>query len=58
MIVFQKETRLQILNICDFNAKSKKMCSSDKATYEGKKLQSLTSQCGFKQVISGPTHIL
>ena len=36
----------------------KKMCSRDKATYKGKKLQSLTSQCGFKQVISGPTHIL
>ena len=29
-----------------------------KKTYDGKKLESLTSQCGFKQVISDPTHIL
>ena len=36
----------------------KNWCSSDKTTYEGKKLESLTSQCGFKQVISDPTHIL
>ena len=33
-------------------------CSSDKTTFEGKKLESLTSQCGFKQVLSDPTHIL
>ena len=34
--------------IDDFNARSNNWCSSDKTTYEGKKLQSLTSQCGFK----------
>ena len=44
--------------IGDFNARSNNWCSSDKTTYEGKKLESLTSQCGFKQVISDPTHIL
>ena len=33
-------------------------CSGDKMTYEGKKLHSLVSQCGFKQVISDPTDIL
>ena len=44
--------------IGDFNARSKNWCSGDKATYEGKKIESLTSQCGFKQVISDPTHIL
>ena len=44
--------------IGDFNARSNSWCSSDKTTYEGKKLESLTSQCGFKQVISDPTHIL
>ena len=37
---------------------SKNWCSSDKTTYEGKKIESLTSQCGLKQVISDPTHIL
>ena len=44
--------------ISDFNARSNNWCSSDKTTYEGKKLESFTSQCGFKQVISDPTHIL
>ena len=40
-----------------FNARSNNWCFSDKTTYEGKKLESLISQCGFKQVISDPTHI-
>ena len=44
--------------IGDFNARSNNWCSSDKTTYEGKKLESLISRCGFKQVISDPTHIL
>ena len=44
--------------IGDFNARSNNWCSRDKTTYEGKKLESLTSQCGFKQVISDPNHIL
>ena len=43
--------------IGDFNARSNK-CSSDKTTYEGKKLDSLTFQRGFEQVISDLTHIL
>ena len=30
----------------------------DKTASQGKQLESLTSQCGFKQVISDPTHIL
>ena len=42
----------------DFNARSNSWCSSDKTTYESKKLESLISRCGFKQVISDPTHIL
>ena len=44
--------------IGDFNARSNNWCSSDKITYELKKLESLTSQCGLKQVISDPTYIL
>ena len=44
--------------IGDFKARSSNWCSSDKTTYEGKKLESLASQCGFKHVISDPTHIL
>ena len=46
------------INIGDFNARSKNWRSSDKATYEGKKLESLTSKSGFKQVTSDLTHIL
>ena len=44
--------------IGDFNVRLNNWCSGDKTTYEGKKIESLTSQCGFKQVISNPTHIL
>ena len=44
--------------IGDFNARSNNWCSSDKTTYEGKKRESLTSQCGFKQVLGDRTHIL
>ena len=32
--------------------------SNDKTSYEGKELGSLNPQCGFKQVLSDPTHIL
>ena len=41
-----------------FNARSSNWCSSDKTTYESKKLESLISRCEFKQVISDPAHIL
>ena len=44
--------------IGDFNAISNNWYSSDKTTYEGKELGSLNPQCGFKQVLSDPTHIL
>ena len=45
------------ISIGDFNPRSNNWCSSDKTTYEGKGLESLTSQCGFKQEVSDPTHI-
>ena len=44
--------------IDDFISRSKNWSSNNKTTYEGKKLESLTSQFGFKQVISDPTHVL
>ena len=44
--------------ICDFNTRSNKWCSKDKTTYEGKNIESLTSQSEFKQVISDPTYLL
>ena len=50
----------QFVNIIigDFNSMSRNWCSSDKMTYEGKKIESLTSQCGFKQLVSDSIHIL
>ena len=44
--------------IGDFNARSNNWCSSTKTTYESKKPESLTSQCGFKRLIRDPNHIL
>ena len=35
----------------------KKWCFINKATYEDKKPESVTSQCGLKQVVSDPTHM-
>ena len=46
-----------IIVIGDFNASSKNWCSRYKRNHEGKKLESLTSQWGFKKLISDPTHI-
>ena len=41
----------------NFRARSKNWRSCDKTTYESYKLESLTSQCGFKHVCSDRTHI-
>ena len=41
----------------DFNERPKKLCFINKATYEDKKPESVTSQCGLKQVVSDPTHM-
>ena len=46
------------ITIDDFNAWSKNWCSGDKTIYEGKNLESLTSQIRFEQVVSDPTHVL
>ena len=43
--------------ISDFNVRSNNWCSSDKATSEGKKIESLTVQCGFEQIVGDPFHI-
>ena len=39
------------------NAKFNKLCSSDKITSEGTKIDSLTSQYGLTQLLNEPTHI-
>ena len=42
----------------DFNAPSKPWWSGDSTAVEGTRLDSLVSTHGFRQLISGPTHIL
>ena len=42
----------------DFNAKSSNWYKHDKTTYEGSKIEAITSQLGLKQLIQEPTHIL
>ena len=41
----------------DFNAKSSRSCSLDKDNAEGQEITSLTSACGYSQLINKPTHI-
>ena len=42
----------------DFNAKSNKWSKGDRSTIEGCKIDFLTSQFVFSQIIKEPTHIL
>ena len=44
--------------IDDFNAKSKQWCEKDKTSFEGSRIQLLTSKFGLSQIITEPTHIL
>ena len=40
----------------DFNVKSNFWCKSDKTSYEGSKIEGITSQFGLQQLINEPTH--
>ena len=40
----------------DFNFKSDLWCKSDKTSYEGSKIEGITSQFGLQQLINEPTH--
>ena len=40
----------------DFNVKSNLCCKSDKTSYEGSKIEGITSQFGLQQLINEPTH--
>ena len=42
----------------DFNAKSTNWCANDKNSFEGNKIEHVTSQFGLSQIINEPTHIL
>ena len=47
-----------IVILGDFNAKSSNWYKDDKTTYEGSKVEAITSQFGLKHLIQEPTHIL
>ena len=47
-----------LLILGDFNARSKSWCLDDVTTYEGSKIDSLTTTHGLYQLISQPTHRL
>ena len=46
-----KKNRYLIVIFGDFNAKSLNWCKHDKTTYEGSKIEAITSQFGLKQLI-------
>ena len=56
-ILAQKNPFL-MTTIGDFNAKSKNWYSQDKTSFEGKTIESITSQFGLYQLINEPTHLL
>ena len=43
---------------CDFNVKSSLWYNNDIATYEGSKIDGVTSQFGLQQIIKEPTHCI
>ena len=47
-----------IVILGDFNAKSSNWYKHDTTTYEGSKIDAITSQFGLKQLIQEPTHVL
>ena len=55
-ILAQKNPFL-MTTIGDFNAKSKNWYSQDKTSFEGKTIESITSQFGLYQLINEPTHL-
>ena len=44
--------------IGDFNAKSSKLCSSDKDNKAGCELDNITTSAGYSQMIDKPTHFI
>ena len=47
-----------IVILGDFKAKLNTCCKSDKTTYEGSKIDGLTSNFGLQRLIKEPTHII
>ena len=47
-----------VIALEDFNRKLSQWYKNDKKATEGSKIANLASQCGLKQIINQPTHIL
>ena len=47
-----------LVAIGDVNAKSTNWCANDQTSFEGNKIEHITSQFGLRQIINEPTHIL
>ena len=47
-----------LVAIGDFNVKSTNWCANDRTSFEGNKIEHITSQFGLSQIINEPTHIL
>ena len=45
--IFAQKNPFPMTTIGDFNAKSKNWCSQDKTSFEGKTVESITSQFGY-----------
>ena len=50
-------TFLTVVVLCDFNAKSNLWLNGDKTTYEGSKIDGITSTFRLQQIINESTHI-
>ena len=47
-----------VVVIGDFIARWSRWCINDKSNYEGTKIDCLATECGLKQVINEPAHLL
>ena len=58
MISLRLKNLYILVVIGDLNAKSKNWCPSDRTTYEGNIIETITSHFGLHQLIHHPTHIV
>ena len=56
-IFWRKTNPFLMTTIGDFNAKSKNWYNENKTSFEGKAIESITSQFGLYQLINEPTHL-
>ena len=54
----RKTNPFLLVAIGDFDVKSTNWCANDRTSFEGNKIEQITSQLGLSQIINEPTHIL